>query len=89
MLSLVYSKEATIKEAVINAYKQLYLVAPSQYDPKLGDIFIASNLVKLATGATTTELTCLEELVSILTSKQLIPSGSFKCLWDFFGIYFY
>ena len=89
ILSLIYSKEQTIKDSVISAYKQLYLIPPSHFhQPKLGDIFIATNLVKLATGASTAELTCLEELVCILTTKDMIPTGTFKCLWDFFGLFY-
>lgn len=88
MLVLIWSKEAATKEAVIDAYKTLYITPPSSLekaDSKLVDIYIANNFVKLVLSSSTTEITSLEELVSTLISKGLITKSTIKCLWDFFG----
>ena len=90
MLVLVWSKEVSTKEAVIDAYSKLYMTPPQTLaDPKLGDIYIANNFVRLALSASTTEITSLEELITLLVAKQLFPASTVKCLWDFFSTHFF
>jgi len=91
MLVLIWSKEASTKEAVIEAYQKLYITPPSNItelgQSRLEDIYIANNFVKLVLSATTTEITSLEELVSLFVTKKLISQSTIQCLWDFFGMY--
>lgn len=90
MLVLIWSKEVTTKDSVIDAYKTLYITPPDSLtensDSKLIDIYVANNFVKLVLSASTTEITSLEELVSTLITKNLITKSTIKCLWDFFAM---
>ena len=73
---------------MIEAYKKLYIIPPKSLpdQPKLVDIYVANNFVKLVLSASTTEITSLEELVSTLISKGLLTQSTIACLWDFFSM---
>src|SRR5690242_19544489 len=100
MLLLMWSKEAGIKEAVIEAYRELYL--PSS--KAKGDVLaIARNLIRfcfhsvssasgsltlfssLTEDASLAEITSLEELVTQMMAKKLINDDVIHLLWDIFG----
>ena len=70
MLMLVWSKEATIKEAVVNAYKRLYIDIQCDSERSRAS-HIVRNLTALITGATLGEITSLEEIVA-----QFVQTGS-------------
>jgi len=88
MLVLIWSKEVATKDAVIDAYNKLYIIPPNSLpdQPKLVDIYIANNFVKLVLSASTTEITSLEELVSTLITKGMIQKSTISCLWNFFAM---
>jgi condensin complex subunit 1 len=81
MLNLVWSREATVKEAVVNAYKKLYIDS----GPK-GQVaqYIVRNFVSLVNGATVGELASLEELLCMLVGSGDIDRECFQVLWQYF-----
>lgn len=85
MLVLVWSRDVATKEAVVDAYRKLYLTPPRQEKQQLEDLYVASNLVKLATSLTTTEMTSFEELVTIMATKDFISEETVEHLWSFFA----
>lgn len=87
MLMLMWSKEPAIKEALIEAFKSLYIVPPS--NSKNVNYVIAKNLIGLTTNANLGELTSLEELITELTKKKYITPSVVQALWDIFGKLFH
>ena len=63
MLSLVWSSENDIKQAVVSAYKKLYMNV--EVTNKKRAVQVVSNLAALVSGSTQGELASLEELVSM------------------------
>ena len=80
MLALMWSKDAAIRDSVMQTYKELYLSPdPAAYPSakarrvdwrgmsscwQVRAGVIVKNLITLVNGATLGDLTCLEELVS-------------------------
>ncbi|EDO34797.1 predicted protein, partial [Nematostella vectensis] len=87
MLVLIWSRDAAVKEAVVEAYKGLYLDPPAQ-NARAKMSLIAKNLTSLTQGASVGDLTSLEELVSatILMKAKLIPAAVVKLLWERFAM---
>lgn len=75
MLALVWSKEESIKEALVDAYTRLYLSQSNRPET------VAQNLVHLTTGCNLGELTSLEELVHVLQKKSMITPSVIKTLY--------
>jgi len=83
MLSLIWSTEKKIKDAVVSAYKRLY-INPNQNNARASAATIARNLMALVQGATLGDLTSMERLVSELVASKDIGKDVFKVLWEFF-----
>jgi len=83
MLALIWSREATIKDAVVSAYKRLYINVESNSN-RSGSAAIAQNLIALIVGATLGELTSMEKLVSEFVASKDIGKGVFTVLWEYF-----
>lgn len=79
MLSLIWSKEESVKEAVLDAYSRLFLTAKR---PEA----IANSLVQLTHGCNLGELTSLEEMVCILMRTDRLPGAAIKALWAMFSM---
>lgn len=88
MLTLVWSKQQNVKEAVLEAYHRLYIGDVADLDgvrqQKLAAI-IARNLVRLTHQATLAHLTSLEELMSKLMINGQIPEAVTAAMWDMFS----
>lgn len=89
MLVLIWSKEPPVVEAVMEAYRRLYigncdftLVREIQSGLALS---IARNFIRLPTGASMSYLTSLEELLSKMTKSNLMPLPVISALWDVFS----
>lgn len=103
MLTLIFNKEANIKEALVEAFRRLYTNIPSQ--TKNGNYYVAKNLIRyynsswnnvpltlsssLTFKANLGELTALEELITELTKNKHITPGVIQALWDIFGTYLF
>merc|ERR1719420_1358514 len=83
MLSLIWSREPTIKDAVVGAYKRLYINVESN-SVRSASAAIAQNLIALIVGATLGELTSMEKLVSEFVASKDIGKGVFTVLWEYF-----
>ncbi len=79
MLNLVWSGEPTVKDAVVAAYKRLY-IDNDHGDPSAAAIAraIARNFMALVTDATVGELASLEELVCMLVASEDIGRDVFQ-----------
>ncbi|KAI8500241.1 meiotic chromosome condensation [Branchiostoma belcheri] len=85
MLVLIWSGEKSVKEAVVEAYKRLYLT-PTGGNPRARNLAIVKNLAALTVGATVGELTSLEELICELVRSSLLSSGVVTLLWERFAL---
>jgi len=83
MLSLIWSRETTIKDAVVAAYKRLYINVEST-SARSASAAIAQNLIALLIGATLGEVTSLEKLVSEFVASKDIGKGVFTVLFEHF-----
>ncbi|XP_062895773.1 condensin complex subunit 1 [Mobula hypostoma] len=81
MLPLVWSKEAGVKEAVVEAYRRLYL-NPGGKRPKPQTL--VQNLTGLIFDSTVERIKCLEELVSEFVQKEEVDSAVIQLLWERF-----
>lgn len=83
MLALIWSQETAVREAVLGAYKRLY-VNGVDANPKERAQMIVRNFIALVSGATIGELTSLEELVGMLVKSKDIGVDCFNLLWQYF-----
>ncbi|XP_051865844.1 condensin complex subunit 1, partial [Pristis pectinata] len=81
MLPLVWSKEAGVKEAVVNAYRRLYL-NPGGKSPKPQTL--VQQLTALVFDSTVERIKCLEELVSEFVHNQEVEPAVIQLLWERF-----
>merc|ERR1719219_1945815 len=85
MLSLIWSGEATIREAVVAAYKRLYIEGREQRGgERSAAAATARNFLALVSGATLGELTCMEKLVLELVASKDINKAVVTVLWEYF-----
>ena len=83
MLALIWSQEKTIKDAVVAAYKRLYINVESN-SVRSASAAIAQNLIALVIGATLGEETSLEKLISEFVASKEIGKGVFQVLFEYF-----
>lgn len=83
MLVLVWSRDTAVRDAVVEAYKGLYL-DPEAPNARAKTALIVKNLIALTQGASIGDLTSLEELMSELMKGKLIPTAVIKLLWEKF-----
>ncbi|XP_076451927.1 condensin complex subunit 1-like isoform X3 [Babylonia areolata] len=85
MLVLVWSKEQSVKDAVVAAYKRLYLesTAGSQRNRALS---VVKNLSMLIHGASCGDLTSLEALMGQLMQSGELSSQVIQVLWERFTL---
>ena len=90
MVHLIWSKDVgdneskSIKEHLVQAYSHLYLevyAADSKDEIKK----IVKNLTMLTFNSTLAELTSLEQLLSTLMSRDMIPDAAITLLWSIYG----
>lgn len=83
MLNLVWTKENTIKEAVVVAYKRLYFQTAGT-NPRSEAMKVAQNLIGFLKNATISEVACIEGLVKEFVKSGDINSHVIKVLWEKF-----
>ncbi|XP_030043749.1 condensin complex subunit 1 [Microcaecilia unicolor] len=83
MLPLVWSKEAGVREAVVNAYRRLYLT-PSGESARLKAQALVHNLSLLMVDSSLGTIRCLEEIVSEFVQKDEIHPAVIQFLWEQF-----
>ncbi|XP_065532366.1 condensin complex subunit 1 isoform X3 [Lathamus discolor] len=87
MLPLIWSKEPGIKEAVLNAYRRLYL-SPSGDSERYGSLARVQHLVRslslIMVDASLGTIQCLEEIISEFVQKDEIEPAVIQLLWEQF-----
>jgi condensin complex subunit 1 len=83
MLSLVLYSEKTIKDAVINAYKRLYLTPKSATAQT--PVQIAKQLIKLTQDLSLCERDALEELIGEFSATGELDNAVIKVFWEIFA----
>lgn len=81
MLPLVWSRENSIREAVANSYRDVYFNQPSA-NAKTKARNIADGLSDLVGSASSSELICLEQLVTELVRTGDISPTVLRLLWE-------
>jgi hypothetical protein len=77
MLTLVFSKEQKIREAVTQSYRSMYLDDVTTTSEK------TKMLLELVGESSLTELTCIEEMVSILGEEKQLEQIFYE-LWSIY-----
>ena len=87
MLTLSWSKEASVKAAVLEAYRQLFFTPDPEVHttPKARHSFVVKNLMQMTAGAGLGDLKCLEQLVHTMMTENVISPHVIKLLWDVFA----
>lgn len=75
MLTLVFSKDAAVTNAVLECYQSLYFGADVATQEKV------KNLFGLMKNATLTDITCIEELLSRLIKENVFERPVYNSLW--------
>ncbi|XP_050189100.1 condensin complex subunit 1 isoform X2 [Myiozetetes cayanensis] len=83
MLPLIWSKEPGIKEAVLNAYRQLYL-NPSEDSERAKAQSLVRSLSLIMVDASLETIRCLEEIISEFVRKDEIKPAVIQLLWEQF-----
>ncbi|KAG7154190.1 Condensin complex subunit 1-like [Homarus americanus] len=83
MLALVWSKEPSIKSAVVEAYQRLYINIEAANE-RAQALQIVKNLSSLITGATLGERTSMEEIISQFVNSGDITKECVTLLWERF-----
>ncbi|KAM8924116.1 condensin complex subunit 1 isoform 2-T2 [Pelodytes ibericus] len=85
MLPLVWSKEPGVREAVLNAYRRLYL-SPSGESERLKAQNLVQSLCILMVDSNAGMIQCLEEIVSEFVRKSDIHPSVIQLLWEKFTL---
>ncbi|XP_030313677.1 condensin complex subunit 1 isoform X1 [Calypte anna] len=83
MLPLIWSKESGIKEAVLNAYRRLYL-SPSGDSERDRAQGLVHSLSLIMVDASLGMIQCLEEIISEFVQKDEIKPAVIQLLWERF-----
>ncbi|XP_025960649.2 condensin complex subunit 1 isoform X1 [Dromaius novaehollandiae] len=83
MLPLIWSKEPGIKEAVLNAYRRLYL-SPSGDSERARAQSLVRSLSLIMVDASLGTIQCLEEIISEFVQKDEIKPAVIQLLWEQF-----
>lgn len=82
MLSLIWSRETSVREAVVSAYRRLYV--PNSDNARSRASGLVSNLAALCSDASVGELAALEELVTQLSACGDLDDECVQLLWQRF-----
>ncbi|XP_067144493.1 condensin complex subunit 1-like isoform X2 [Centruroides vittatus] len=85
MLSHIWSKEDVIKDAVVSAYKELYLANTSS-NRKESVLSIVKNIILLIQGSTFAEEICLEKLIGEFMKSEDFNNNIIEMLWDIYSM---
>ncbi|KAM4819823.1 condensin complex subunit 1 [Thomomys bottae] len=81
MLPLVWSKEPGVREAVVNAYRQLYL-SPKGDSARAKAQALIQNLSLLLVNASVGTIECLEEILCEFVQKEEVKPAVTQLLWE-------
>lgn len=81
MLPLIWSKELGVREAVLNAYRQLYL-SPRGDSARARAQALIQNLSLLLVDASVGTIECLEEILCEFVRKEELRPAVIQLLWE-------
>ncbi|XP_032730647.1 condensin complex subunit 1 isoform X1 [Lontra canadensis] len=81
MLPLIWSKEPGVREAVLNAYRQLYL-SPKGDSARAKAQALIQNLSLLLVNASVGTIQCLEEILCEFVQKDELKPAVTQVLWE-------
>eukprot|EP01130_Rhizamoeba_saxonica_P006824 TRINITY_DN2733_c0_g1_i1.p1 TRINITY_DN2733_c0_g1~~TRINITY_DN2733_c0_g1_i1.p1 ORF type:complete len:1333 (+),score=255.11 TRINITY_DN2733_c0_g1_i1:15-4013(+) len=85
VLTLIWSKEESISNAVIDAFVELYMTPDKNIkDKSLRVLSIAKGLINFVEGTNLGELTSFDFLLTNLMKTNRIPKGVISVLWEIF-----
>jgi condensin complex subunit 1 len=91
MLRLIWTKGnndegRNVQSHLIDCYKLLYFEAPTSFNANDAANYVARNIISLTFGATSGELTSLEQLLSTMMKAGHIPEIVIEKLWKVYGV---
>src|SRR4051794_34040957 len=91
MLRLIWTKGnndegRSVQSHLIDCYKTLYFEAPETFAPNDAANYVARNIIILTCGATSGELTSLEQLLSTMMKAGQMPESVIQKLWKVYGV---
>lgn len=91
MLRLIWTKGNSdegkgVQTHLIECYKGLFFDAPDGFSPNDAANYVARNMISLTFGATSAELTSLEQLLSTMMKGELISELVIQKLWQVYGV---
>ena len=91
MLRLIWTKGNSdegkgVQTHLIECYKGLFFDAPDNFSPNDAANYVARNMISLTFGATSAELTSLEQLLSTMMKAELINELVVQKLWQVYGV---
>eukprot|EP00871_Galdieria_phlegrea_P002956 jgi/Galph1/3661/GphlegSOOS_G2354.1 len=81
MLGLIFSRDNSIKSAVIEAYTKL-LIGDNEKDSLKRSMDIIRGIVQLVIDATVVQVACVERLLEEFGNKGLVDDKAIQVLWD-------
>jgi condensin complex subunit 1 len=91
MLRLIWTKGNSdegkgVQTHLIDCYRRLFFEAPDSFSPNDAANYIARNMISLTFGATSAELTSLEQLLATMMKGGMIPEVVINKLWQVYGV---
>lgn len=91
MLRLIWTKGNSdegkgVQTHLIECYRRLFFEAPDSFSPNDAANYIARNMISLTFGATSAELTSLEQLLATMMKGGIIPDVVVAKLWQVYGV---
>ncbi|KAM3465700.1 hypothetical protein NHJ6243_001372 [Beauveria neobassiana] len=91
MLRLIWTKGNSdegkgVQTHLIECYRRLFFEAPDSFSPNDASNYIARNMISLTFGATSAELTSLEQLLATMMKGGIIPDVVVSKLWQVYGV---
>ncbi|PSK56962.1 Condensin complex subunit 1 [Elsinoe australis] len=91
MLRLIWTKGNSdegkgVQTHLIECYKGLFFDAPDHFAANDAANYVARNMISLTFGATSAELTSLEQLLSTMMKSEMINDTVVQKLWQVYGV---
>ncbi|KAF2218651.1 condensin complex component cnd1 [Elsinoe ampelina] len=91
MLRLIWTKGNSdegkgVQTHLIESYKGLFFDAPDHFSVNDAANYVARNMISLTFGATSAELTSLEQLLSTMMKSDMISETVVQKLWQVYGV---
>ncbi|KAK5116933.1 hypothetical protein LTR62_006654 [Meristemomyces frigidus] len=91
MLKLIWTKGNSdegkgVQTHLIECYKGLFFDAPDNFSASDAATYVARNMISLTFGATSAELTSLEQLLATMMKEKVVSELVIQKLWQVYGV---